>query len=161
MHPRIWILPTLGLLSALLLSGCSAWLTAGPQDPGVHLVKVEVVKARLLEQRFNLSFRIDNPNDTDLTVRGLRFRLLLEDMLLSEDRSTQWLTVPAHSQGYFTVPVRTNLWRHASSVVKRLEKFDQPMHYRLEGTLETGLFIGYDVHVMRNGEIIPGDLIPE
>lgn len=161
MHPRIRILAPLGLLSALVLSGCSSWLTAGPQDPGVHLVKVEVIKAKLLEQRFNLRFRVDNPNDTDLTVRGLRFRLLLDDMLLSEDQSTQWLTVPAHSQASFNVPVRTNLWRHAKSLVKRLEKFDQPMHYRLEGTLETGLFIGYDVHVSRNGEIIPGDLIPE
>jgi len=27
--------------------------------------------------------------------------------------------------------------------------------------LKTGLFIGNDVHVLRNGEIIPGDFIPE
>ena len=161
MHPRIRILIGIGLVSTLLLSGCSSWLTAGPQDPGVHLVKVEVIKAKLLEQRFNLRFRVDNPNDSDLTVRGLHYRIRLEDLLLTEGTSSQWLTVPANGQGFFNVPVRTNLWRHASSVVKRLEKFDQPMHYRLEGTLETGLFIGYDVHVTRNGEIIPANFIPE
>ena len=42
-----------------------------------------------------------------------------------------------------------------------LETPDQPIPYRLEGTLQTGLFYGYDVHLTRKGEIIPGDFIPE
>ena len=33
--------------------------------------------------------------------------------------------------------------------------------FRLDGELKTGLFIGNDVQVAHNGEIIPGDFIPE
>ena len=43
----------------------------------------------------------------------------------------------------------------------RQHRKERPIPYRLEGELETGLFIGYDVHLARNGEIIPADFIPE
>ncbi|MGO1272536.1 MAG: LEA type 2 family protein, partial [Pseudomonas helleri] len=59
------------------------------------------------------------------------------------------------------VPVRTNLWQHMRPLIKLLESPDEPIPYRLDGTLQTGLFFGYDVHVVRKGEIMPGDFIPE
>ena len=33
--------------------------------------------------------------------------------------------------------------------------------YRLQGEVKTGLMFGRSVHLRRNGEIIPGDFIPE
>ena len=67
-------LRTLGLLTVLALSGCASWFVDDTLDPQVHLVKVEVIKANLLEQRLRLHFRVDNPNDADLTVRALEYR---------------------------------------------------------------------------------------
>jgi LEA14-like dessication related protein len=61
----------LPLLLILNLGGCASWFSDDSVDPAVHLVKVEVVRAKLLEQKFILHFRIDNPNDSDLTVRGM------------------------------------------------------------------------------------------
>ena len=55
------LLLTLGLFVSL--GGCSSWLTDDFRDPEVRLLKVDVVKAKLLEQKFVLRFRIDNPND--------------------------------------------------------------------------------------------------
>ncbi|BBP79050.1 hypothetical protein PHLH7_51540 [Pseudomonas sp. Ost2] len=151
----------LGLAMLLALSGCASWLDAGPRDPEVHLVRVELVKAKLLQQKFKLHFRVDNPNDNTLTVRGLRYRIYLDQWLLAEGESDEWLTVEPNSRAFFVVPIRTNLWQHMKPLAKRLEKPDQPIPYRLEGELKTGLFIGYDVHLERKGEIIPGDLISE
>ena len=62
---------------------------------------------------------------------------------------------------YFKVPVRTNLWPKVRDLVKMLKKSDQPIPYRLEGEMETGLFIAHYVHLERNGVIIPADFIPE
>lgn len=42
-----------------------------------------------------------------------------------------------------------------------LGKANQPVHYRLEGKLKTGFLFGHSVRIGRNGDIIPGDLIPE
>ena len=153
------LLVVCGVLSGL--AGCSSSRSGAYTDPQVHLLKVELVKARLLEQRFTLRFRIDNPNATDLRVRGLIYSLYLNDVKLTEGEHSDWFKVSAYGRQVFVVPVRTNLWRHAREVVKALESPDQPIRYRLVGEVKTGLLFGRNVHVARNGEIIPGNFIPE
>ena len=151
----------ISLLLLLSLSGCVSWFSDDELEPQVHLLKVEVVRARLLDQKFMLYFRVDNPNDSSLTVRGLEYRIHLSQFLLTEGESDQGFSVGPKSSGYFQVPIRTNLWQHLREVVKLLKKPEQPIPYRLEGTLQTGLLFGKDVHLSRYGEIIPGDFIPE
>lgn len=143
-----------------LLSGCS-WMSGSFEKPDVKLVKVDVVKARLLEQQFKLHFSIDNPNDFSLPVRGLAYKVKLNDVDLAEGESSLWFTVPANGRQNFEVPVNTNLWRHMKYIVKLLQKPDQPIRYNLEGDIKTGLLFGQTVHIARDGEIIPGDFIPE
>ncbi|WP_339486158.1 LEA type 2 family protein [Pseudomonas sp. EL_65y_Pfl2_R95] len=148
-----------GLISTL--NGCSTWLTGDFKDPDIRLVKVEVVKAKLLEQQFRLRFHIKNPNDVSLPVRGIDYVVFLNDMKLAEGESDVWFTVPANGEHDFEIPVRTNLWRHVRQIVKMLEHPDETIRYRLEGEVKTGMLFGRSVHMMRNGEIIPGDFIPE
>jgi LEA14-like dessication related protein len=154
-------LQSLILLVFLGLGGCASWFSDEEPDPEVHLVRVEVVRAKLLEQRFVLHFRIDNPNDSDLTVRGLEYRIHLGDLLLAEGEHEHWITVGPKSSGFYNVPIRTNLWSKVRDLVKQLKSPRQPVPYRLEGEMETGLFIAHYVHLARNGVIIPADLIPE
>ena len=151
------------LLLFLGLGGCASWFDFDDDlpDPQVHLVKVEVVRAKLLEQKFLLHFRVDNPNDQDLTVRALEYRIHLGDILLAEGEHEHWFTVGPKRSAHFKVPIRTNLWPKVRDLVKLLKKPDQPIPYRLEGELETGLFIAHYVHLARNGVIIAADLIPE
>lgn len=153
------LLIVFGLFSGL--SGCSSWMSGDFKDPDVRLIKVDVVKARLLEQHFTLRFRIDNPNSVSLPVRGLDYVVHLNGVQLAEGESTAWFTVPAHGHYSFDVPVRTNLWRHLRQIVKALEKPDRPIPYRLQGKVKTGLMFGRSVHMSRNGEIIPGEYISE
>lgn len=154
---------SLASLIALLisLSGCASWFSGDLQKPVVRLVKVDVVKAKLLEQRFLLRFRIDNPNDASLSVRSLDYRITLNDVALADGDAKTRFSVPAHGSHEFEVPVRTNLWRHLKGIVRALEKPDQPIRYSFHGSVKTGWLFGSRVHLSRNGEIIPGDYIPE
>jgi len=161
MFSRRRTLQTLILLLFLGLGGCASWFSDDEPDPEVHLVRVEVVRAKLLEQRFVLHFRIDNPNDSDLTVRGLAYRIHLGDILLAEGEHEHWITVGPKRSGFYKVPIRTNLWPKVRDLVKQLKSPKHPLPYRLEGEMETGLFIAHYVHLARNGVIIPADLIPE
>ncbi|QVW24581.1 LEA type 2 family protein [Pseudomonas hormoni] len=161
MTTRRRVLYTFTLLLFLGLGGCASWFSEDEPEPAVHLVKVEVVEAKLMQQRFMLYFRVDNPRDSDLTVRGLEYRIHLGDMLLTEGEHEHWFTISPKRSGYFKVPVRTNLWPKVRDLVKMLKKADQPVPYRLEGELETGVFIAHYVHLARKGVIIPADLIPE
>lgn len=150
------------LLGALLqLSGCSGWLPGNAREPELSLVKVQVVKAHLLEQRFVLHFRIDNPDDSDVAVRTLAYRVYLGDLLLADGESEQWFTLGSHHTAYFEVPVRTNLWEHLRGLVKLMRHPDRPVPYRLEGELETGFLYAHTLHLARSGEIIPGNFIAE
>ena len=153
------LLLTLGLLVSL--GGCSSWLTDDFRDPEVRLLKVDVVKAKLLEQKFVLRFRIDNPNDISLPIRGLNYNVKLNGVLLAEGQSDKSFTVPARGHQTFDVPVRTNLWRHLKRIVNSLKDPDEPISYQLQGEVKTGLMFGRSVHLQRNGEIIPGNYIPE
>ena len=143
------------------LTGCTSWFSGEFQDPEVRLVKVDVIKAKLLEQQFSLRFRVDNPNDFELPIRGLSYDVQLNGIPLTAGESSEWLNVPANGRREFEVPVRTNLWRHLKGVVKALEDPDKPISYRLSGKVKTGVLFGRNVHLQRNGEIIPGDHIPE
>ncbi|PTT85044.1 hypothetical protein DBR29_23575, partial [Pseudomonas sp. HMWF005] len=134
------------LMLTLNLGGCASWFSDDSVDPAVHLVNVEVVRAKLLEQKFILHFRIDNPNDSDLTVRGLEYRIHLGDLLLAEGEHEHWFTVGPKRSAYFKVPIRTNLWPQVKEVVKMLKNSNQPIPYRLQGEMETGLFIAHYVH---------------
>ena len=149
------------LLLIAALPGCSSWFSDDFQDPQVHLVEVDVIRARLIEQKFSLRFRVDNPNDFELPIRSLSYDIELNGIPLTEGKSRQWINVPAHGRREFKVPVRTNLWRHLKKVVKALEEPDKPISYRLRGEVKTGVLFGRNVHLQRNGEIIPGDYIPE
>nr|BFE90992.1 hypothetical protein GCM10020185_15280 [Pseudomonas brassicacearum subsp. brassicacearum] len=86
------------LLLFVGLGGCASWQGEEAPEPQVHLVKVEVVRARLLEQKFMLHFRVDNPGDSDLTVRGLTYRIHLGDLLLTEGEHEHWFTVSPPAQ---------------------------------------------------------------
>ncbi|HSC83012.1 MAG TPA: LEA type 2 family protein, partial [Pseudomonas sp.] len=137
------LLKTIRLLLLLVLSaalpGCASWFSEDFIDPEVHLLKVDVVKAKLLEQQFILRFRIDNPNDDSFPVRGLSYSVQLNDVALASGESSEWFNVPARGHQVFEVPVRTNLWRHLKDVVEALEDPDKPIRYSLQGEVKTGL----------------------
>lgn len=145
----------------LQLTGCASWLDSDYRDPEVHLVKVETVKARLTEQEFILHVRVDNPNDERLFIRYLRYSVHLNELLLAEGEESLWRSVGAHARRTFKIPVRTNLWQKAKPLAKMLKDTDQPLRYRLDGELISGLIFSRNLHLSRSGEIIPGDLLPE
>lgn len=149
------------LLLGLLLSGCATWVGGAFEDPQVRLLKVETVEARLDQQQFRLHFEISNPNGRSLPVRGMHYRLLLNDIALARNEDERSRVVPANGTSRFETNLHTNLWRHIREITRFLEKPDRPVHYRLEGTLKAGLFFGRNVPFSRSGEIIPRDHIPE
>lgn len=152
---------TLSILMLSTLSGCASWFSGPAKDPKIELVKVEVERARLTDQLFHLYFRIDNPNSFSIPVRGLGYNVHLNGMKLASGESSDWFTVPAYSRHTVKVPVRTNLWRHLKDMVRLLEKPHEPIQYQLQAQIKIGLLFGHQVQLLQNGEIIPGNFIPE
>ncbi|MBB3103962.1 LEA type 2 family protein [Azomonas macrocytogenes] len=154
---KTWLL--LGLL--LCLPGCSGWLSGRFENPNVELTDVDVIKARLLDQEFLLRFRIDNPNDRSLPIRGLNYVVRLGEVKLASGETDSWAYIPANGHAFYEVPVHTSLWKDLKHLVRQLEKPKQPIRYTLDGELKTGLMFRRQVPISRSGEITPGKFIPK
>ena len=155
-------LTRLAVLSVtLFLSACSSLFSNDFRDPSIHLVRVEVVRAKMLEQRFNLYFRVDNPNSVSLDIQDLSYSVFLNDIKLASGQSNISFTLSPNSTTEIKVPVRSNLWRNLKQVIKMLKNPHEPITYRLEGQVEVGSWFGRNVQLQRSGEIIPGNFIPE
>ena len=87
------LLPCTLMACLALLAGCASWGGDDWREPEVHLVEVETVKARLLEQEFVLHLRVDNPNDSRLFIRNLSYAIRLNDLLLVQDEASVWRSV--------------------------------------------------------------------
>ena len=78
--PRILSLSC--LVIAASLTGCAGWLS--PREPPEVLVtNITPLEGTAFEQRLQIDVRVRNPNDYDLQVTGVDFRLYLNGKRLA------------------------------------------------------------------------------
>ena len=145
------------LLAGLFsLNGCAVF-NRSYTEPEVTLANVEMLKSNLWEQSFRLRLRVDNPNDRNLPIRGMHYRVYLNDMRLATGVTDRAFNVPAYGSEYFDVTVRSNIWRHLGDLVKLVEH-QQPVDYRIDGHISTGLFWAPRLSLHEEGTLDPADL---
>ncbi len=123
-----------GLLAVLILPGCASWLMRG-EPPEVLVTNVTPLEASAFEQRLQIDLRIRNPNDFDLAVTGIDFRLDLNGNRLARGLGNKELVVPRLSDAVTSVETSTSTLQ----VVRQLLSFsgDQPLTYHVTGVLHT------------------------
>ena len=123
-----------GLLAVLNLPGCASWLIRG-EAPEVLVTNVTPLEASAFEQRLQVDLRIRNPNDFDLAVTGIDFRLDLNGNRLARGLGNKELVVPRLSDAVTSVETSTSTLQ----VVRQLLSFsgDQSFTYHVAGVLHT------------------------
>lgn len=123
-----------GLLAVLMLPGCASWLMRG-EAPEVLVTNVTPLEASAFEQRLQVDLRIRNPNDFDLAVTGIDFRLDLNGNRLARGLGNKELVVPRLSDAVTSVETSTSTLQ----VVRQLLSFsgDQSFTYHVAGVLHT------------------------
>jgi LEA14-like dessication related protein len=147
---------TLLLGTLFWLSGC-AMLGQSYSKPEVRLANVEMLKANMWEQSFRLRLRVDNPNSRALSIRGMHYEVHLNDARLATGVSDQHFTVPAYGSQYFDLDVRSNLWRHLGDLARIADR-QQPVTYRIEGHIRTGMFFSPRINLREQGTLDPANL---
>jgi LEA14-like dessication related protein len=122
---------------ALFLSGCAA---LGPdlEVPRLSLVSVAMTSADIFNQSFLVKVNVDNPNDRELPIKGIDYKLFLEGDSFAEGESSKAFTVPAKGDIDFDMTVRTNFVSGAGRLLSRLNGRDQ-VNYVVEGKLRTDI----------------------
>ena len=123
-----------GLLAVAILPGCASWLMKG-EPPEVLVSNVTPLEASAFEQRLQVDLRIRNPNDFDLAVTGIDFRLDLNGNRLARGLGNKELIVPRLSDAVTSVDTSTSTLQ----VVRQLLSFsgDQSLTYHVTGVLHT------------------------
>lgn len=106
------------LLLATALGGC-ATLTGLNETPRVSLVSIAPVDIHLLEQRFRVTLRVQNPNDRMITIRGLDYEIVMNDKIFAQGVSGKPVPVPAFGESLAEVEVVSSLER----VIEQLDAF--------------------------------------
>ena len=123
----------MGLAGAVLLAAC----TTMPKEYEmlrVHIADMTAKDMAIFEQRFDIKLRIQNPNDVDFNINGLRFGIELNDREFADGMSGQRVAVPRFGSEVVNVEVFTTL----TSFLRQLQGLSggasQKVRYRLKGT---------------------------
>ncbi|MCC6207914.1 MAG: LEA type 2 family protein [Gammaproteobacteria bacterium] len=101
-----WRLALVALLIGL--SGC-AGLATRLESPRVSLANLQLEEFGVFEQRYRLSLRVQNPNDVELPIAGMEFRLYLNDEEFAHGLSDQRMTLPAFGEQLVEVQVTSGI----------------------------------------------------
>ena len=122
---------------AVCLTACSAFR---PElaVPRLTLVSVAMTSADIFNQQFVVRVNVQNPNDRELPVTGIDYKLFLEGDAFAEGVSNKPFTVPAQGDTDFDMTVRTNFVSGAARLMSRLNGREQ-VQYVVEGKVLTDI----------------------
>lgn len=122
----LWLPAALLCGLALGLGGCASL----SEPPRVNLVNIRPTAISLLEQRYLITLRIQNPNRAPLAIEGLDYRIRINGKSFADGVSSQHVTIDGYSEKILDLGVRSTL----------LQVFDQ-----LKALAENRGHIGYSI----------------
>jgi len=128
-----------GLIAAVLLvlAGCAAFAPK-LEAPRLALVSASMTSGDIFSQNFLVRMHVQNPNDRDLPIRGIDYRLFLEGDSFAEGVTPKAFVVPANGETEFDITVRTNFVSSIGRLLTRLQG-KQRVQYVIEGKVLTDI----------------------
>jgi len=127
---RLWLI----LFVLMAPAGCATPEKFEP--PSIEIANLELGAGGLFSQQFRLDLRIGNPNDFDIPLNGLAFKLDVNGLPFAEGLSNTTITLPR--LGYASLPVTGST--NTLSLVQQLVSLStrDRIDYRLHGTAHVG-----------------------
>lgn len=129
------------LFLVALLTGCTV-LPPGIENPHVTLNNLQVLDMTLLEQRYAVTLRVQNPNPVPIPISGMNFRLDINDTEFGRGVTHQAVTVPAYGEALVELNLVSNLVRLFDQVRGMESNKGQSLHYRLSGGISVADRLG-------------------
>ncbi|MBB6094596.1 LEA14-like dessication related protein [Povalibacter uvarum] len=126
----------------LLLAGLSACSSMAPklETPRLTIVSVGMTSGDMFSQNFLVRLHVQNPNDRELPIKGIDYKLFLQGDSFAEGVSSRPFKVPAQGETEFDMTVRTNFVSSLGRLLTRLNG-KKRVEYIFEGKvmLESGM----------------------
>jgi LEA14-like dessication related protein len=125
------------IVVGLALAACSA-LPMNAEQPKISVSDINLASAGLLEQKFTLGLRIQNPNDFELAVNAISFDLELNGKPFITGLSGKAINVARFSSGVMKVEGISNGFALFNQAVGMANGEKKTFSYRLTGTARIG-----------------------
>jgi LEA14-like dessication related protein len=138
-------------VALLLLAGCSAF---GPkiEAPKLTLLNVGMTSADIFSQQFLVKMHVQNPNDRELPIKGIDYKLFLGGDSFADGMSNAPFTVPALGETDFEMTVRTNFISSLGRLVSRLNGATK-IEYTFEGKVFTNVGVVRKIPFQQTGVV--------
>jgi LEA14-like dessication related protein len=139
------------LVTGVLASAC-ARAPVSLESPQVTLAGISLVGLDLLEQRYELRLRVQNPNRFDFIIEGMQYQVEINDKVFARGNSNHAVNVPHNDMRTISVEAVSTL----NDVLRQLQVDERSgpevLRYRVSGTL-TLRHYGSDIAFDHRGEI--------
>jgi LEA14-like dessication related protein len=119
-------------VAALALGGCATALQL--EAPKLSVVSMKMQSADIFSQRMLVRMRVMNPNSRALPIKGITYRIEVNDAELAEGASNTPFEVPAMGEAEFDVQLTANLASALAQFLSRKGSQDK-LDYRLVGSV--------------------------
>ena len=135
----------------MCLAACSA-LRPKLEVPRLTLVRIAMTSSDIFNQQFLVRVSVENPNDRELPITGIDYKLFLEGDSFAEGVSNKPFTVPAKGETEFDMTVRTNFVSGIGRLMSRLNGRDQ-VQYVVEGKVLTDISMMKKIPFQEQGTV--------
>lgn len=133
--------PKWGVLTLLSLALMACATLSNYERPRVYLTHLQFQEASMLAQTFLLRLRIDNPNDSALTINGVNVELILNGHSLAQGLSNQSLSVPRFGSAEVEVQATTTLISLLQQIFSLQGR--EKLSYEIAGRLHLDRSLGF------------------
>jgi len=120
------------LVTAILGASCANLPTTEP--PNLSVINIQVDEATVLEQKYRIQVRVQNPNDYDLAVTGMKYTLELNGAPFLRGVSDQAFVVSRYGEIVTEVGGVSTIFSFVRQI-EALQTAGETLTYRLSGKL--------------------------
>jgi LEA14-like dessication related protein len=140
----------LPLMIALCLCACSIF-SPKLAKPTLSVVSIEMLHGNLLQQDFQVKFRIQNPNDRALPVKGLHAELRVGGDQIASGASQRAFVVPALGDSEFDMAITANMALGLLKLASHVDQHSNAIDYDLTGVVTIDIPLLGDVPFHQSG----------
>jgi LEA14-like dessication related protein len=127
-HSGVWLV----FAALAALAACSAMRL---QAPKVSLADFELRGGNLVEQRFALKLRVQNPNDREIAIQGVSFDLDISGKPFAHGVGDKPVTLPRFGEGVVEVEAVSNLGSLVAQIGEIAKVGKEGLPYRVTGNV--------------------------
>ena len=138
-------------IAALLLGAC-AGMQPVYETPTVSVTSFRPQPSRDMTPRFEIGLHVVNPNRFPLRLKGIAYKVYIENRELLTGASSKLPVIEAYGEGDITLAVSTNLINSLRLLNDLMRQQRDTYHYKLDAKLDLGDVMPA-LHVVEQGKV--------